>query len=326
MRALLSVACSVLVATGVALHAMSAAAQQTTFPNRPIRLVVGIATGSQADALARLVSQKMSEGFGQSVVVDNRPCASGALAAGMVAKAAPDGYTLLYSVGFAISAAVQPNLPYDPFKDFTGVAHLGYGTQLLMVAPTLGVKSTQDLIALAKAQPGKIVFGSSAVGTGTHLSGARFAHLAGIKVATVAFKSGSESLLQTIAGRTHYCILTLVIALPFIQDGRLLPLAVMLPQRAPALPDVPTLAETLPEFKRPDVSSGLLAPAGTPRAVVNRINAEVGRALASPDMKERFSAGGFHAQPTTPAEYDKMVRAQIETLSQVARDIGLRSK
>ncbi len=296
------------------------------FPSKPIRLVVGIATGSQADTLARMVGLKMGEGWGQPVVIDNRPGGGGTIAAGMVAKAAPDGHTLLYAVGFAISAALQVSLPYDPFKDFAGVAQLGIGTQLLCVAPTLGVKSVEDLITLAKAQPGKIIFGSSQVGTGTHLSGARFSLAAGIKTVTVAFKSGSESLIQTLAGRTHYAILTLVVALPFIQDGRLLPLAVLLLQRAAALPDVPTLAETLPDFKRPEVSGGLLAPAGTPRPILNQISKEVARILGLPDIKERLNLGGFHPQPSTPEEYDNILRAQIETLSKVVKDVGLRPK
>jgi tripartite-type tricarboxylate transporter receptor subunit TctC len=228
-------------------------------------------------------------------------------------------------VGFAISAALQPNLPYDPYKDCVGVTHLGIGTQVLSVAPALGVKSVEELIALAKAQPGKIIFGSPPVGTGTHLSGARFNFVTGIKVVTVAFNPG-DVLIQLLAGRTHYSVTTLVLARPFIQDGRLLPLAVLLPQRSPVLPDVPALAETLPEFKRPDVSGGLLAPAGTPRPILNQIGKEVARILDLPDIKERLNALGFHPQPSTPEEYDKILRAQIETLSKLVKDVGLRPK
>jgi tripartite-type tricarboxylate transporter receptor subunit TctC len=315
------------VAIGIAVAPLPGFAQaQPKFPTKPIRLVVGISVGSQADTLVRMIAHKLSESWGQSVVVDNRAGAGGALAAGLVAKAAPDGHTLLYSVGFAISAAAQPDLPYDPVKDFTGVAQIGFGTQVLSVAPALGVRSVDELIALAKAQPGKIVFGSSAVGTGTHLSGARFAFVAGIKVATVAFKSASEALLQLLAGRTHYSVLTLVVARPFIDDGKVRALAVLLPQRSPVLPDVPTLAETLPDFKRPEVSAGFLAPAGTPRPVLNQISKEMARILYLPDMKERLDAGGFQPQPTTPDEYDKILRGQIETLSKLVREIGLRPK
>jgi tripartite-type tricarboxylate transporter receptor subunit TctC len=310
---------------GVTVTLPAPALAQQKFPTKPIRLLVGIGVGGQSDTLARMVGQKMSEGWGQAVVVDNRTAAGGALAAGIVAKAVPDGHTLLYSVGFAISAALQPNLPYDPLKDFAGVAHFGIGTQILSVSPALGVKSVEELIALAKAQPGKIIFGSPPVGSGTHLSGARFNFLTGIKVVTVAFNP-NEVLLQLLAGRTHYSVTTIVLARPFLQDGKLLPLAVLLPQRSPLLPEVPALAETLPEFKRPEVSAGLLAPAGTPRTILNQISKEVARVLDLPDVKERLNVLGFHPQPSTPEEYDKIVRAQIETLSKLVRDIGLRPK
>ena len=213
--------------------------------------------GSQGDTLARMIGQKMSESWGRPVVVDNRTGAVGTLAAGMVAKATPDGHTLLFTAGLAISAAMQPSLPYDPVKDFAGVTQIGFGTQVLVVAPALGVKSVKDLIALAKAQPGKIIYGSSAVGTGSHLNGARFALAAGIKVVTVAFKGGPEATIELLAGRTHYSSVTLFSALPFIKDGKLLALAVATPQRSPLLPDVPALAETLPDFKRPENSTGV---------------------------------------------------------------------
>jgi tripartite-type tricarboxylate transporter receptor subunit TctC len=296
------------------------------FPTKPVRLLVGIAVGSQSDVLARMLTQKMGEQWGQSVVVDNRAGAGGALAAGIVAKAPPDGHTLLFATGFAINAALQPSLPYDPFKDFVGVAQIGYGTSVLAVSPALGVKTVEDLIAHAKAQPGKLVFGSSAVGTGTHLSGARFAHLAGIKVATVAFKSASEAALQLLGGRTQYSVLTLVVARPFFEDRRLLPLAVLLPNRSPVLPDVPALAEVLPEFKRPEVSGGFLAPAGTPKPVLNQISKDVARILSMPDVKDKLEVGGYHPHPTTPEQFDQILRVQIETLTKLVKEVGLRTK
>jgi len=328
MRALRRISFPIVIATGVAAIATPGFAQaQQKFPTKPIRFVVGYVPGAQADTLARIIGAKMGENWGQPVVVENRPAAGGTLAAVTVAKAAPDGHTLLYSgANFAISAAMQPSLPYDPFRDFTGVTQIGYGTQVLVVGPALGVKSVKDLIALAKAQPGKIIFGSSATGSGTHLSGARFNFAAGIKVVHVAFKGGAESMIEAMTGRIHYSMGTLTNALPFIKDGKLLALAVHTPQRSLVLPDVPALAETLPDFKRPDASNGLLAPAGTPRPILNQISKEIARILDLPDIKERLQTLGIVPAPMTPGEYDKLLRAQIETLSKVVRDAGLRPR
>ena len=307
----------------LALLIVGSPAAQTTYPSKPIRLMVASSTGTATDTVARMIGQKMSESWGQAVVVDNRPGAGGALAASTVAKAAPDGHTLLLSNGFAITAALQPNLPYDPLKDFARVTQIGYGTAILVVAPALGVKSVKDLIALAKARPGKIIFGSTAAGSGSHLTGARFIRAAGIKVIIVAFKGGPEATIEVLAGRTHYSIVPLAVALPFIKDGRLLALASS--RHLPVLPDVPALAETLPEFKRSENSFGLLAPAGTPRPILHQISKEVARILDLPDIKERLQPTGFIPAPTTPEEYDKILREQIETLSKVARDAGLKA-
>ena len=312
--------------TAVAAAPSPAQAQQK-FPTKPIRLVVGLSAGGQADTVARIIGQKMTVNWGQPVVVENRAGAGGILAASTVAKAAPDGYTILYVTGgFAVSAALQANLPYDPLKDFAGVTQIGFVTQVLVVTPALGVKSVKELIALAQAKPGQILFSSSGAGTGNHLTVERIRLAAGIKLVHVAFKGGSEAVIEVVAGRVHFCIQSLASPLPFIKDGKLLALAVTTPQRSPVLPDVPALAETLPDFKRPETSSGLLAPAGTPRPVLNQISKEVARILDLPDVKERLQAIGFVPAPTTPEEYDKILRAQIETFSKLVRDAGLRSK
>src|SRR5688572_1602643 len=261
------------------------------FPTKPVRLLVGLPAGSQADTVARTIGSKLSERWGWAVVMDNRPGAAGILAAGALAKAAPDGHTLLYAgVNFAVSAAMQPNLPYDPLRDFAGIAQIGYGTQVLVVGPALGVKSVKDFIALARAQPGKLIFGSPATGGGSHLAGARFNLAAGIKVVHVAFKSGTDATIEAVAGRTHFTVVPVISILPFTKDGRLLALAVFTPQRSPVLPDVPVMAEMLAEFKQPDTSNGLLAPAGTPRRIVDKINNDVARILEQPEVKERLTS------------------------------------
>ena len=322
------VAFAAVVTVGVAGAALPALAQtQQKFPSKPIRLVVAFTVGGSTDTIARMIGQKMSESWGQSVVVDNRGGAGGTLAASAVAKAAPDGHTLLLPGGnFVINPVLQPSLPYDPLKDFAGVTQTGFITQALIVAPSLGVKSVKDLLALAQTQPGKIIYSTGGAGSISYLNGARFRLAAGIKVVNVAMKAGVEAVIETLAGRTHYCFASLSPALPFIQDRKLLALAVNTPQRLPILPDVPALAETLPDFKRSETSSGLLAPAGTPRPILNQISKDVARILNLPDIKERLQAVGFVPAPTTPEEYDKIVRGQIETLSKIVRDAGLRPK
>lgn len=316
------------VVTGVTLAAAPGIPQaQQTFPSKPIRLVVSTTAGSQPDGISRMIGQKMSESWGRPVVMDNRPGAGGLLAATTVAKATPDGHTLLYSLpNFLISAVMQPSVPYDPVKDFAGISQIGFSTNVVVAAPALRVKSVKDLITLAKAQPGKIIFASSATGSASHLTGARFNFITGIKVVHVAFKGGPDAMIEVLAGRSHYHVGTLGVTLPFITDGKLLALAVTSPQRTPVLPDVPALGESLPEFKRPETSHGLLAPAGTPRPVLNQINKEIARILDLPDVKERLQGIGFVAGPSTPEECDKIVRAQIETLFKLVADAGLKPK
>jgi tripartite-type tricarboxylate transporter receptor subunit TctC len=312
------------VASCILLAALSGTAL-AQFPTKPVRLVVSTTAGSQPDSLARLFGQKLSESWGQPVVVDNRPGAQGTLAATPVSKAAPDGHTLLYALpNFAIGAVLQSNLPYDPLKDFTGITQIGFTTNVLVVTPTLGVKTVNNFIALAKGQPGKFIFGTSPTGSAAHLSGARFNVVAGIKAVHVAFKGGPEATIEVLAGRIHYHVGTMGVLLPFVKDGKLVALAVLSPQRASALPDVPALGETLSEFKRPDTSHGLLAPAGTPRAIRAKIAKDVATVLELPEVKQQMTAMAFEPGPTTPEEYDKLVREMIRMFGKIAVAAGLR--
>lgn len=328
MQASQRLAFATVVATGIVLAAAPRIPQaQQNFPSKPIRMVISTTAGSQPDSIARMLGQKMSESWGRPVVVDNRPGAGGVLAASTVATAAPDGHTLLYALpNFAISSVLQPNLPYDPSKDFAGIIQIGFSTNVLVASPALGVKSVKDLIALAQAQPGKLIFTSSPTGSAAHLTGARFNLIAGIKVVHVAFRGGPEATIEVLGGRASYHIGTMGVTLPFIKDGKLQALAVTSPQRAPVLPDVPALAETLSEFKRPETSHALLAPAGTPRPVLNQINKEIARILDLPDVKERLQGIAYVRAPGTPEECNKILRAQIETLSRLVSDAGLRPK
>ena len=300
---------------------------QQGFPSKPIRLVVATSPGSQPDGLSRMLGQKLSESWARPVVMDNRPGAGGSLAATMVAKAATDGHTILYALpNFAITAVLQPNHAYEPLKQFTGITQIGFSTNVLVVAPSLGVKSVNDLITLAKSKPGKLIFGSGGAGTAGHLSAARLNVVSGIKAVHVAFNGAPQAAIEVLTGRAQYHVGTMGVTLPFIQEGKLIALAVMTPQRSPVLPDVPALAETLPEFRRPETSHAILAPAGTPRAIIDRINQDIARILELPDVKERVQSIGFVAAPTTPDECNNILRSQLETLSTLVSDAGLRAK
>ena len=293
------------------------------FPTKPVRIVVGFSAGSATDITARMIGPKLAELWGQAVVIENRSGAGSTLANAMVAQATPDGHTLLMvSTSFAITATLQKNLPYDARKDFRGVTQVGSSTGALMVAPSLGVKSVKELIALAKERPGKILYASTGAGSGIHMSTERFNMVAGIRPVHVAFKGQPEMIIEMVTGRVHFGFPGLGPAMVFIKDGRLLPLAVNTPKRSPQLPDVPAMVEIIPEFER-DASHALMAPARAPTPIVRQIARDVARVLELPDVKERMYAISFDPAPTTPEEYDKIVRQQLETFSRVAKAIGM---
>jgi tripartite-type tricarboxylate transporter receptor subunit TctC len=314
---------AMLIAIGLTAAAIAPPAQsQQKFPAKPIRLVVPFSAGGVPDTLARIVGPKMSDQWGQPVVVENRVGAGGAIGTAMVAKAEPDGHTLLLtSSAFAVSAALHSRLPYHPLKDFSGVSDLGFSNMVLVAAPALGVRSMGALIARAQAEPGKMLFGSAGAGSATHMHGERFRLAAGIKATHVGFKGQPEFLIEIMAGRVHYGVASLVVALPLIEDGRLVPLAVT--QRMPALPQVPSASEALPGWTR-DGGLSLRAPAGTPRPVLQRISKEVSRILHPPEVRERLNAMGFHVKTSTPEESDMNMRRDIEMLSKVVKAAGLR--
>jgi len=324
MRALQRATFATLIATGIAVAAAPGAAAQN-FPTKPVRLIVPFTAGSATDLLARRVALKMSDNWNQQVVVDNRGGGGGTLGSNIVAKATPDGYTLLaHSIAFAMSAALYSKLPFDPVKDLVGVSQIAVGTSLLVAAPALGVKSVKELIALAKQKPGQLNFSSSGVGSGTHLNGEQFRFAAGIDVVHVPYKGVPEQLIDTMTGRIHYFLTPLVPALPFIRDGRLLALAVSTAQRTPILPDVPTIAEAaLPGYEF-QAWFGVFAPAMTPRAIVNQISKEIARVVDLPDIKKQFVNQGEEGRPSTPEEFTRFVRAEIEKTRKIVKLAGIR--
>ncbi len=313
---------------GAALAALpGVSAAQQAFPAKPIRLVSATAPGSQPDGIARLLIQKMSAQWGKPIIMDNRNGGGGLLASSAVAKATPDGHTLLYVLpNFVISPALYPNVAYPPVREFVGIGQIGFSTNILVATPALGVKTVNDFIALAKSQPGKLIIGSTGAGTAGHLSGTRFNFLAGIKAVAVAYKGGPEVMIEVISARCHYAVSTMGSALPFIKEGKLVPLGVTSPKRASVLPDVPSLGEIQPEFQQSETSHGLLAPVGTPRTILNQISRELARVLDLPDIKERLNGISFVIAPSTPEAYDKIVRDQMSVISRLVIAAGLRAK
>ena len=317
-------AAAVALATVLALPGTARAQQK--FPVKPIRVVVAFSAGGTSDILARMITQGMGEAWGQPIVIEPRPGAGGTLAATIVAKAAPDGYTLLAtSASFPISAVTGANLQYDVLKDFATVGEIGYGTQVIIVPPSLGVKTVKEFVAYANARPGKIFFGSTGALTSTHLSTERFRNAVGIRAQHVGFKGQVEYVIEIVADRVQFGAPGLMVALPLIKDGKLVPLVVATPQRSPLLPDVPTALEVAPGWGR-DGSQAWLAPAGTPRAIRQQISKEMARNLALPEVKTRLQNMGFFFAPASPEEHEKNLRADIEIFFRLVKELGMTAK
>jgi len=306
------------------LLACAAAAFAQPFPSKPIRIVVPFPAGGTTDVLARAAAQKLSDSLGQPAVVDNRPGAGGNIGAELVAKSPPDGYTLLMgTVGtHAINPALYPKMPYDHIRDFAPVILVAGVPNVLVVNPALPVNSVQELVAYARANPGKLNFASSGSGTSIHLSGELFKTAAGLSMTHVPYKGSAPALMDLIGGQVQLMFDNLPSALPQIRAGKLKALAVTSRERAPALPDVPTIAESgFPGF---EASSwfGLLAPAGTPPPVIATINAEVAKWLASPDAKEKLLAQGANAAGGTPEDFARHITAETAKWQKVVKESG----
>ena len=316
--------CAFALAVASLAQAVHAQAPAQNWPQRPVRMIIGFSPGSATDITGRMVAPKLADIWGQPVVIENRSGAGSSIASTVAAKATPDGYTLLLiSASFAINAVLRPNQGYDPLKDFTSVAQIGYSTGAIVVNPSLGVKTIKELIALSNERPGKILFGSAGAGSGIHLTAERFRMSGGFKATHVAFKGQPEMLIEILANRVHWGVPGLGPALGMIRDGRLIALAVVTPKRSLLLPDVPSLYELLPTFRR-DAAHALMAPAGTPRAIVNKISKDVARVLDMPDVKQQMIAIDFIPAATSPEEFDKILRGQLATFEEVARSAGLK--
>ena len=309
----------------VVLAACPAAAQDVNYPTKPIRVIVPFTPGSATDLLGRMYGTKLAEAWGQQVVIDNRSGAGSTIGTAIVAAATPDGHTLLLnSSAFAGSASIYPKLPYDPYKDFAPISLIAANPLLLVVAPSLGVKSVKDLVARAKSQPGKLTFASSGVGSGTHYGGELFAQTAKIKVVHVPYKGTPETITDTVSGRIHYAVPPILAALPLVREGRLIALGVTAPERSALLPDVPTVSEAgVPGYKY-EGWFGFLAPAKTPAHVVEKIGREITRIAQMGDIKEKIAAMGGRSWHSTPAELENLIRTEIETRGKVFRQAGVK--
>ena len=299
-------------------------AQSPPYPTRPIRLVVPFPAGGTTDILARSVAQKLTEAWGQPVVVDNRPGAAGNIGAELVAKSPADGYTLLMgTVGtHAINASLYAKMPYDHVKDFVPVILVAGVPNVLVVNPAVPANSVQELIVYAKANPGKLNFASSGSGTSIHLAGELFKVSAGVQMTHIPYKGSSPALQDLIGGQVKLMFDNLPSALPQIKGGKLRALAVTSSTRAAVLPDVPTVAESgLPGF---EASSwfGVLAPAGTPPAIVTRINAEVAKWLASPEARDKLLSQGANAVGGTPEDFARHIQVETAKWAKVVKESG----
>ena len=314
-------------AAWVLLLAAGAANAQGTFPTKPIRMVVPFPPGAASDFLARSVGQKLNELYGQQIVIDNRPGAGGLVGSTIAATAIPDGYTLaLVGQAHLLNALIHKAPGYQPLADFASVTEVASMPNVLVVAPNLQVKSVADLIALAKAKPGQLNFGSSGIGSAAHLAGEMFKSTAGIDAVHVPFRLFGDVFAEMLAGRVHLYVFLLPAVMPMLQQGKLRPLAVATPKRAPALPDVPTMAEAgLPAFQS-DSWFGIVAPAKTPRAIIAQLNKDLVGILRQPAIRERFLAQGAEPVFGSTEEFTKLQQDEYVRIRKLVREIGIEPK
>jgi len=306
------------------LAAAPAAAQ--TYPARPMRIVVPFPAGGIADLFARVIGQKFNEAWGQPVVVDNRPGAGGNIGAEIVAKSPPDGYTLVMgSIGtHSVNVSLFSKLAYDPIRDFAPVALVMEAEGLLVLHPSVPVKSVKELIALAKARPGQVAYASAGYGTAGHLAGELFKSMARVDMVHVPYKGNVPAITDLIAGQTSLLFATMPTVLPQVQAGRLKALAVTSSARSPAAPELPTIAEAaLPGYSVTNWI-GLFAPVGTPRDVVVKLNGETVRTMQAPDIQKRLTLEGAKFTPRTPDEFTAFVKSEIAKWAKVVKEAGIR--
>jgi tripartite-type tricarboxylate transporter receptor subunit TctC len=319
MRRFATVVCAMLVC------ALPGAAWAQAYPTKAVHMIISFPPGSATDIVGRIVAQKLSEYWGQPVVAENRGGAGGTIASGIVAKAAPDGYTLLIdSSGHAVSPSFYAKLPYDVLKDFVEIAPFAGQPNVLVVAPGSKIKSVADLIAEAKANPGKIDFASAGIGSGTHLNLEKFKLATGIEVTHIPYKGTPEVITDLLGGRVEYYFAPISAALSMIRDGKLRAIAVSSAKRSSSLPDVPTIAESgVPGFEF-TLWFGLWGPAGMPANLVDKISKDVHRALADPGVRDRLAKLGNDTMNMTPPQFSQFVHQEVKDYARMIKAAGIK--
>ena len=315
---------STMLCTAAALAAFSAAAYAQSYPSKPIRMVVPFAAGGPTDVYARSVGQELSRILGQPVIVDNKPGAGGNLGADLVAKSAPDGYNIvLGAVGaFAVNMTLYPKMPYDVLRDFAPVSLIAIVPMVLVVNPTVPVKTPNDLVELAKAQPGKLSYGSAGSGTSVHMATEMFKAMTGVDMVHVPYKGTAPAVNDLMGGQIQLMFSDATTAIPHVKSGKLR--AVAATRRVEAMPEVPTFAERGYAAYDPSVWYGVFAPAATPRDIVMKLNGAVAKSLQAPEVKERLVGLGAQPVSNTPEEFTEFVRAEIARWGTVVKASGAR--
>jgi tripartite-type tricarboxylate transporter receptor subunit TctC len=297
-----------------------------TYPTKPIKFFVPFTAGSGTDIVARTVGDAMSKSMGQPILIENHPGAGGTIAAYQVSKSEPDGYTvLIHSSGHALNPSIYPNLPYDTTKDLYGVSTLASLPNVMVVSPSRGWKNVLDVVAQAKANPGKMNYASAGMGSATHMNAEKFKLQAGIDAVHVPFKGTPEALTDVMGGRNDWFFAPLSSALPLIKEGKLQALAVSTAQRSPSLPQVPTTVEAGVPNSDYVFWVGMLVPSATPSPVVKRLQAEVVKALALPEVKERLNSLGADPMPMTSDAFNAFIKVEMESAAKIAKAVGLKA-
>lgn len=313
------------IAATIALTFLCLPAAAQTYPAKQVRLVVPYAAGSGGDIIGRVFAAKLGQNWSQQVLTDNRPGAGGGIGSELVAKSAPDGHTLLLgaSSSHAINVSLYSKLGYDPIKDFAPIALLVRAPNVLVAHPSVPIRNVKDLIALAKSRPGQLTYGSSGNGTSNHLSGELLKHMAGIDIVHVPYKGSPQSLTELMGGQLSTVFAPMLTAMPHFKSGRIKPLAVTTAQRTAVAPELPTIAESGVPGYESHAWFGILAPAGTPREIVTRLNKESLAILAQPDVRESLKQQGADpAEPNTPEQFASYIQSEINKWGKIIRASG----